>query len=399
VIRSIKNAVRYNIIEPARYRWHRTQADWQRLLGHGKPHVSFLLATDGQAYTSDQQYAPIRRHATDLRQQLGVIVRFMRLAEAMELPRQAFAEFDVVGIKLGFRTPEVAAERIATTFRKRLGDTDSRLVYFDGDDDLCVQWPGVLRQADLYIKKHVFIDPAHYCRSYIGKSNLTDYVARRHGISFESDIIPASGVLTPAEARKVQLGWNIGFDDPIVALLSRLQPTPRKEKDYDIVCRATMPQGNWLAPLRQAALLALKNASHRWKILAPTHRVPQGQYYDELNRSRICVSPLGYGELCWRDFEAILCGCLVIKPDVSHLRTEPNIFVPHETYVPVQWDYSDLADSCDYYLAHESERARIASRAYDILLEHLRGDWFAKMFGTILDRLMLAGQDASTALA
>jgi len=27
--------------------------------------------------------------------------------------------------------------------------------------------------------------------------------------------------------------------------------------------------------------------------------------------SKICISPFGYGEICWRDFEAIIFGCLL----------------------------------------------------------------------------------------
>ena len=43
-----------------------------------------------------------------------------------------------------------------------------------------------------------------------------------------------------------------------------------------------------------------------------------------MRHSRICISPFGYGEICWRDFEAILCGCLVVKPDMSHVETNPS---------------------------------------------------------------------------
>ena len=31
------------------------------------------------------------------------------------------------------------------------------------------------------------------------------------------------------------------------------------------------------------------------------------------------MSPFGFGEICYRDFEAMLNGACLIKPDVSHL--------------------------------------------------------------------------------
>ena len=108
-----------------------------------------------------------------------------------------------------------------------------------------------------------------------------------------------------------------------------------------------------------------------------------------MRRARICVSPLGYGEVCWRDFEAVIFGCLLIKPDMSHLRSSPNIFVPGETYVPVRWDYADLAEKCTYYLEREMERARICENAYRVLAEYYRNDAFVSSFADLLERIGL----------
>ena len=63
--------------------------------------------------------------------------------------------------------------------------------------------------------------------------------------------------------------------------------------------------------------------------------------------------------------EAVLCGSLLFKPDMSHLDTWPDVFVPFETYVPFSWDATDLLEKAEYYLAHEHERKRIAANAYD----------------------------------
>src|SRR5262249_58507263 len=122
-------------------------------------------------------------------------------------------------------------------------------------------------------------------------------------------------------------------------------------------------------------------------------------YYDELLRSRICISPFGYGEVCGRDIEAIICGCLLIKPDMGHIRSHPDIFVPGETYVPVRWDYADLAETCARYLDHETERARIASNGYQVLANCYHDDAFVVTFGSVLERLGLIGVPALAPLA
>jgi hypothetical protein len=108
-----------------------------------------------------------------------------------------------------------------------------------------------------------------------------------------------------------------------------------------------------------------------------------------LLRSKICVSPFGYGEICWRDFEAVCLGCLLIKPDMGHVRTAPDLFIPGVTYAPVRWDFSDLEEVCSHYLENEKERVQIAQRARETLLNALRPEWFADRFGDLLTKLGL----------
>ncbi|MFX4887770.1 hypothetical protein ABTB91_20260, partial [Acinetobacter baumannii] len=75
---------------------------------------------------------------------------------------------------------------------------------------------------------------------YVGKSNLTDYVAREHGVSFADDIIPESGGADAGSTGKILLGWNIGLDDKIAELAQRFDPLASVglDKDIDISCVA-----------------------------------------------------------------------------------------------------------------------------------------------------------------
>lgn len=376
--------------------------------GGPKP-VKVLLVSDGVAFTSEQQFAPVRRHAAALRERLGVVFQHRLLAEAMTLTPRALSCFDVVGLKLSFRTPRAEVDRVAAHFKAAMNGQAGRLVYFDGDDDLCVQWPQLLDAVDLYVKKHLFADRADYMKRYVGKSNLTDYIATHHAVSFDADPVRASGGLDGTRVDKLHLGWNIALDDKIAGLRAMLDPaaphrtrgkgngkgpageamTRPAHKDVDISCRAAVPPTTWTYPLRNRAVEQLEAMAGRFRVLSPRDRVSQAQYYEEMLRSRICVSPFGYGELCWRDFEAILCGCLLVKPDMSHLRTRPDLFVPHVTYVPVRWDFSDLQEQCARYLENEPQRRRIADAALKALESALEERSFVDLFGDLLARLGL----------
>jgi glycosyltransferase involved in cell wall biosynthesis len=383
----LQSELRYRFQYPIEYRlglmkaWYSDKFD--KLSANGGI-IRFLIISDGASYTSEQQFAPLRRYAASLRRDLGVVFRYMRLSDAMRLDRATLSRFHAVGLKLFFRNQTPGS--IAAKFREQISGTGVKLVYFDGDDDACVQWPELLRSVDHYVKKGVFACEDDYLRSFVGKTNLTDYVWREYGVAPAPQDIPSSDALDRTDLHKLHLGWSIALDDRIAELIEKGNPTPVSDKVVDILCRANVPK-DWSFSLRNAVIPALEPLKTRYRVLQSTERVSLDQYYQEMRRARICVSPLGYGEVCWRDFEAIACGCLLVKPDMSHLRSYPNLFVPGETYVPVRWDYADLAETCVRYLESEAERTRIADNAFSLLTESHRDEAFVSRFADLLERL------------
>ena len=83
--------------------------------------------------------------------------------------------------------------------------------------------------------------------------------------------------------------------------------------------------------------------------IAKGQSTPQ-QFVDIMKRSKLGLSPFGMGELCYRDLELIQWGCLLIKPDMSKVITEPDFFKPMETYIPVKPDWSDLNETIEKVL-------------------------------------------------
>ena len=365
----------------------RAQASFRHVLSSGPKPLRVALVSDGRAYTSEQQFAPLFRHAAALRRRFGLVLEHMSVERA--LAATSLGDCEVLGLKLSFLTPEDEANRITRELRAKLKGSNTRFVYFDGDDDSCVQWPEALAQVDRWLKKHAFRDDSDYARRYLGKSNLTDMVSREHGYSFEDDVIRSSGPVSRTGVDKLLVGWNIALDDKIFDLVAKLPPVDQQVRDIDVCSRAFVKPDVWIYPLRGPLVERIEALKDRFKVLAPRERVSQEQYYAEMLRSRICVSPFGYGELCWRDFEAVLCGCMLVKPSMSHVRTYPDIFVPGETYAPVKWDYSDLSEVCARYLDDEPERLRMAARARAVLLEALGEQAFIERFGLLLNQLGL----------
>ncbi len=371
-VRRIAGAVRRRAA-PLRYRLASLRAAAAGLAGGPGP-VRILIVSDGQVYTSEQQFAPLVRHAAAL----GVVIRFMDAEAAARLPAPAFARYAIVGLKFSFRADRAASLALARRIRSGIDGTATRLFHFDGDDDLNVLRADLLALTDVYVKKHAYRDRADYGVARIGKSNLTDLVAREHGRSFADNEIPETPPLDPMLAGRITVGWNIGLDDKIADLARRMLPPSPDPRPVDVCSRAVAAPELWIHPLRDPVARMLEGMADRFTVLVPRNRVGPDEYYAEMQRSTICVSPFGYGEICWRDFEAILCGCLLVKPDMGHVETAPDIFVPGVTYAPVRWDYADLPDVCARYLADHEERRRIVARAHAVVAESLTAGWFVE---------------------
>jgi len=339
-----------------------------------------VVVHSGRIYTSEQMFSPVFRNAGALADQLGVLPELRSWEYFLEVGDQALEGIDILGVMLDFNMPAEKVEQIVERVLRPATKKGIRTVLFDGDDDVSIRWGNALAAVDVCVKKHIYADRNRYADVTIGKSNLTDYVAKQYGADFSKDLHPAAGGHDLRLMEKLRVGWNIALDDKIFELKRDLPKLDHAAKDLDVLCRAVVPERMWTFPMRNCALEQVSELSDAYRVLAPKERCTQDEYYRELLRTRICVSPFGFGELCWRDFECVLAGALLVKPDMGHVETEPNIFVPYETYVPVAWDYSNLREVCDRYLNDETERRRVAANAYRMLNEGLSKRWFVERF-------------------
>lgn len=194
------------------------------------------------------------------------------------------------------------------------------------------------------------------------------------------------------------LGWNLGSAPRLRKQLGRsaLNPFRRARKDIDIFYRVAIRSHNendWYSKHRLLGAHILERLAGEHRVIAQCglpgspDLAPPKQYKREIRRSRIAFSPFGWGEICYRDFEAVCYDCLLVKPSVSHLRTTPDIFIENETYVPVRWDLSDLEEKCRHYLKHQDEAERIISNARQRYTQYFQTHQFIQSVKDILEGL------------
>lgn len=128
---------------------------------------------------------------------------------------------------------------------------------------------------------------------------------------------------------------------------------------------------------------------HRGKAIAGAGRMlRKGKYRATIRDSRTVLSPWGWGETTHRDFEAMLLGAVVIKPDMSHVKTWPDLFVPDETYLPCKPDFSDASAKIKQVVDNWSDFLLMRKRARALAIKAHQPEGLALRLKEILEVIL-----------
>jgi hypothetical protein len=185
-------------------------------------------------------------------------------------------------------------------------------------------------------------------------------------------VLDKSYNLTNEEYSKLKLcGYNVGHNWPS---LHKLYQPGNKDIDVAAIFQTKIPKEVFDHEVRTDTLY-FQHRNNVWKELSKlNYNIVSGQFDSNttaqtLNRSKIAISPYGMGELCYRDLEAIQHGCILIKPDMSDVITEPNLFIKNQTYIPCKVDYSDLNNIIEKVLGNYKEYSYIIENSRKQLVE------------------------------
>jgi len=121
---------------------------------------------------------------------------------------------------------------------------------------------------------------------------------------------------------------------------------------------------------RRAAVQQLAKLRHL-RVLIGMNRALQPDLYEaSMMRSSISVSPWGFGEYAYRDYQSILAGCVMVKPPTDHVETfAPDIYQAGKYYVACKADFSDLPEVVEGIMSDRSKAIELARRARKDMLE------------------------------
>jgi hypothetical protein len=274
-----------------------------------------------------------------------------------------------------------------------------KVVFLDTSDSTGSVNSSVVSNVDKYLKRQLLEDREKYLESWRGRRLYTDYYRRREDWNGgEATVEGERGpqVKSRSDLDKLGVFWNIGMDVqfpasgtffnhvpegiaarlPWTALLNfpGVWASVGGEREVDVSGRfATTFDNDAIERHRKLMVEKLSRT-------VDTEKVFTLSYWNELRKSKLLLSPFGWGEICRRDFEGFMSGALLIKPSMSHLETWPPLYEDGRTMLGVNWDMSDLNQKIDWALENEGEAQAIAREGQSEYHKYIAGDSARELF-------------------
>jgi hypothetical protein len=280
-------------------------------------------------------------------------------------------------------------ERRALQDFESFRNSSALVVFADTGDSTGNVIAQVLPYVDSYWKAQLWRDRSAYETALYGGRPYTDYYHRNFGVT-DSSVrmsVPVDREFLP----KLRVSWNLGFTnygflgprladaymfkdlDIFIRPIRRIS-RPGHKRNIELFLRMNLEYSRETVAYQRRQVV--KRLQHRTQPQAG--RVGRFRYLRELCDAKVVVSPFGWGEINVRDFEAILCGAALLKPNMEHIETYPDVFHDGETIISHKWDLSDLESVIAS--ASDSDLSAIASRAQKEYLDQVSGESFKGRF-------------------
>ena len=255
------------------------------------------------------------------------------------------------------------------TWLLEMRNQTSKIIWFDAADSTGSADFLIIPYVDAFVKKQLHKDLSIYTRD----EKLRLWV--------DTDTSKPENSFDPCPAKhlhKIKLGWNIGLNDyryfgyKMSRLSNYLSYSLYKNKyraveaarPFDLTFRGRIhsDSSNSIAWQRNQVLKLMGSLQRN---ISTGNPVEKKLYWKELSNSKLSISPFGWGEVCYRDFESFISGAVLVKPSMNHLTTYPDVYQEGETYMPVSWQLHDLKDKLEYALDNYNLLKQIAKNGQE----------------------------------
>tara|TARA_B100000029_G_scaffold492098_1_gene552995 strand:- start:1172 stop:2266 length:1095 start_codon:yes stop_codon:yes gene_type:complete len=288
---------------------------------------------------------------------------------------------------LNSRSFSTLDDYVNLTKLEKIKKINNNIYWFDMRDSAGTTQFEVLPFVKKYVKKQLYKDKSLYVKNLYGGRYYTDFYHNKFNINDKKQYDQKK--LDINLSSKVILGWNLGvaqiFDHSTFSKLDYWQEYIRfkffNKKKYsmildfnnnnlnkiDIICLMNKNFArNTVGYQRNRINDFLKNSNY--KNCLYNKRLNKKNYLKNLKNSKLSLGSFGWGEICYREFEAIRCGAAFTTADMSNIETWPNIYLKNETYIPYSLDFSDISEVINEILNNNELRTKLIKNSQEILI-------------------------------
>lgn len=222
------------------------------------------------------------------------------------------------------------------------------IILFEKRDGANIARRDLLKHPNVkkYVKQYAYRDQKLNNRACVGGRYFTRFIAE------EKDWEEVEQ-LEKKDMDKITTGWNFLHYTRNQKFVQRA-PDWEEKKTVDVFFAGTTDYkngegvaGHLISRHRKTCVEAIKTAFNRLKGItirvADSRALNPMEYEETMYASKVVVSPWGWGESCYRDYEALLAGCIVIKPRSDFVLSDPDIYTS-DYFITCDPFWSDLED-------------------------------------------------------
>lgn len=271
-----------------------------------------------------------------------------------------------------------------------------KVIYFDDSAALSkINW-FIVNRVDMYCKRGLLRDRDLYKKTLYGGRLFSDYYHKKYKIYDQKENNTLPDYSNKYDWNKIEIAWNIGIGMyELNSNILKIKFNYYLKKSSKYYCQLINSDINKFIVERnikkiiKSLNLIIDNIENlntmgritnngysqsvgfQRKLISKelndrnieTKKISYSSYLGEMYKYSSFISPFGWGEICFRDFESIILGKMLIKPNCDHIITWPNIYQDN-MYVPIDWEASNL----DFALNGLSKEKRLEiinnSRSY-----------------------------------
>ncbi len=267
----------------------------------------------------------------------------------------------------------------------KISKFNKNIVWLDSTDSSGTTSFEVLPYVNKYVKKQFYKDKNFYRKNFFRGRYYADYYQKKYDIekNYEFNFFH----LNEKDEKKLVLGWNIGvgnyfdifnfkkykkiecifnslFKKNYKELFKYTLGYHNKQKLNDVFYKFNLRDNDIKKTIHFQRNEVNKMLNNRYHLV--NKRLSHKLYLEELRNSKISVGAFGWGEICYREFEAIKMGAAVIFPNVDYIETWPNIYQDNISYLSYKLDFSNLFEKIELLLQDNKLRASLIENSQNI---------------------------------